>query len=285
MPFSVALILTMVAALDLAIHAGIARRVSPWARIRFGVFDWVLLRRLIGPSVGHATIYIAVNSVVVQGPRVVLSAMIGPAAVSIFSVFSTLARSIDHITALVTPVLQLEFARNASAEDGAVHSRRMVVYGSQFAIASYLILSVVIFLAGPFVIPAWTSYKITFDGKLLGVILVTSFFTQLGRSSQSYLMGHNLVQGASLVMLFLGVCGLVIGAALTLPFNVSGMAIGILISEALTTGILIALVAQYLKTPLLKFFSDQLDLTAGVQTAIRVSKTIKLRLRNSDSEF
>lgn len=260
MPVAAALISAVAGILDLGVHVGLARYTSPWARIRLGAFDKVLFRKLIGPSVGHATIYVAVNSVVVQGPRIALSATLGPTAVAVFGVYSTLVRSMEHITNLIAPVLQLEFARNSGTRDGAVSSRQMVIHGSRFAVASFLAGAGLIALSSPFVIPIWTGHKMAFDGDLLAILLATSFFTQLGRSGLAYLMGHNAVLRAAFVMLMLGLCGLGIGSTLTSFLDVSGMGLGFLVTEAVTTSCLIVFVAQGIGTSLLPFVRDQFDL-------------------------
>ncbi len=230
------------------------------------------------PSIGHATIYVAVNAVVVQGPRVALSAIAGPAAVAIFGIYGTLVQSIAHITNLIMPVLQLEFARNSGSEDRASASREMVIHGSRFAVANYLGVAAVILLTSPFVIPVWTSHKIAFDGGLLGIMLATSFFTQFGRSALSYLMGHNAVFLPALAMLLLGLGGLGVGSMLTPRFYVTGMGAGFLVSEALTAGVILMFAARHLNASLLPFVREQLDLFAGARELSRALKEHRHRL-------
>jgi O-antigen/teichoic acid export membrane protein len=231
-PLLVAGILTTTALLDLGAHIWCSRRLAPWATCKRFTLDLSLARRLAAPSLGNALLNIGVNGLTVQGPRLILSAMLGPASVAIYSVFVTAIRTIDTINGMMAAVMQAEFARRA-ASDGRQKTWQLVLAGGRLSFFGYLLMSAGILLAGPGLFGLWTHGTIPFRYALALPLLVGTLFTQIAKLPMSYLMGMNAVLSPAIGVLIGTAVGLSIGGSLLMLLGLPGMATGYAIGEAI----------------------------------------------------
>ena len=96
-PVALAALTAAVALIDLIIVIRLVRSAAPWARFDFGVMDLPLLRDQLRPALGFSCYNIASQGVLVLGPRLVLSALMGGSAVAIYAVYATAMRLVDQV--------------------------------------------------------------------------------------------------------------------------------------------------------------------------------------------
>jgi O-antigen/teichoic acid export membrane protein len=237
-PVVVAGILTATALLDLGTHIGFAARLAPWAGCNPRTFDRSLAAGLAAPSLGNALLNIGVNGLTVQGPRVVLSTVLGPASVAVYSVFVTAVRTADTINGMMAAVMQAEFARRADSE-GRHKTLQLLLAGGRLSFLGYLLMSLGILLAGPALFRLWTHGAIQFQYTIAIPLLVGTLFAQIGKMPMSYLMGMNTILAAAIGVLIGAAAGLLAGGGLLWLLGTPGMATGYAIGEGI--GMIVAL--------------------------------------------
>ena len=216
---------------DLLLNLLVSRGRVPWARFDFCHLDIAWARNFLRPTMGNFILSAAVSAVTVQAPRLVLSALLGPAAVGMFGVYANAMRVMEQFTGLISSTLIFEIARELGRER-LERVQSLILTATQFVLACSLVLSAAGLLTGPWVFAVWTQGKIAFGYALMAVFLLAGTVSQIGKVAQFYLVGSNRILGPSILML-LGAClGVAIGGALAGPLGVMGMAIGTLTAEA-----------------------------------------------------
>lgn len=272
-PSHAAITIACVAGLDLVVQTFLALRAAPWLNLRKIALDRDCLKLLLGPSIGTALLHLGVNFVGIQGPRIILSSVAGPAAVGIFSVYATANRVIDQVSSLMMSVLQLEFSRTSGAgETGA--TAQLLGVGGRINIASFLILACGLLVGGPLAFHIWTHGKVPFQYPLACAFLLATLFTQSAKVPLTYLMGANHLLRPVSAMLVAGVLGLALGAPLARAWGPLGMATGQIFSEALTLCVVAAFAARSIggsaKTLVLTQF-NLVDFVRQAQGLLRTS--------------
>src|SRR3954463_6804595 len=93
-PVHVAGMTAAAALIDLAAVTVLARRVAPWARMDVRQIDVRWLREQLRPALGFSGYNLATQGVMIQGPRLVLGAILGGPAVAVYAVYGTAMRLI-----------------------------------------------------------------------------------------------------------------------------------------------------------------------------------------------
>jgi len=101
-----AAIMAACAGLDFLVVATVASRQAPWARPDLRILEGAWFRAQIRPAVGYLLSNLSIQGVLVNGPRVVLGAILGGRAVAIYAIFrdiDTACRSAPDVDLGSTP--------------------------------------------------------------------------------------------------------------------------------------------------------------------------------------
>ena len=269
--------LVIVALLDLLVVVALARRFSPWATPDFAPVDLAWLRTQIRPGVGFALGSFATQGILLQGPRVVLGAVLGGNAVAVFSVFATATRLIDQAVFVFVFPLDMEVSRSVGRGE-LRRAYRLVIAGTQGSWLALALAGCSLIVLGPAIFHVWTAGRIEFDFGLMALFLLMSACIQLGRVSTYALMGTNRMYGPGALMLPATVLCLVLGGALAYRLGVSGMVLGVTAGEFAVAAIAIGALTRWLGRGPVGFLRDLLDVRAAVEHVPRLADRLLRRV-------
>lgn len=278
-PLGVAAVLVASPLLELVVVSTAARRAAAWARFDLRNFDVAWLKTHIRPAIGFLVSNLSTQSVLVQGPRIVLAAVLGGRAVAIYSVYSTAMRLVDQLLMIVSGPLEVEVARSVGRTE-ADKTFRLVVLGTQFAWIAFAGVAVALMVLGPWIFAIWTRGRVEFSYSLMALVIALSGFTQIGRVSVLALISANRMYGPSFVMLAVAGAGLGLGALLAPAFGVGGVVMGSALGELASSLYAVALLARWLERPVAAFFRETLDFNSSArELGDRVRGLVASRLR------
>lgn len=262
---------TAIALVSLVVHRAVAHRMTD-GMLRGGRrFDRALVRSLLPASLGSFILSFGVNTVTVHGTRLALSAFLGPQALAAFAVTMTAAKMIDQLNVSFVGVLQPEFSRLRGSGSPA-DTERLVMLGSQTALASFLLLAAGVLAVGPVAFELWTHGTIAFSYPLAMLLLAGILLMQTGKTTLYYLVGNNAVLGLGVGALASALAGLGLSIVAMPHWGVYGAAAGFVAGEALMLATVIACAAHRLGVPpfrLLRRLMSLGELPAALSPVIR----------------
>lgn len=254
--------------LDVTVNLLVCFHWVPWARFDFTKLDMSWAREFLRPTMGNFVLSVAVSAVIIQAPRVVLSIVVGPAAVAIYGVYAGAMRMMEQFTGLVISTVIMEVAR----EIGRKRLERvqlLVTSAIQFATTCALSVSLGLLALGPLVFEVWTRNKVAFDYRLMALFLFTGLVVQLGKVGQVYLVGSNRILRASILMFFGACLGVTVGGLLAPHWGGAGMGLGGLVGEVAITTVGIAGTAQGIRMPVWQLFAQSARIDIGLAMLLR----------------
>lgn len=263
-------ILIAAALLDLVCHIVMTGRLVPWAVYRPGRTDLQLFRGLVKPSLGNVILHAGVNAVVTQGPRVIISILLGPAAVAVFAVHATAVRLADQATSLIAGPLQVEVTH---AVGGSRLDRAMSLIAAGTQISAMLSLGAILVLAvaGPILFGYWSLGRIVFDYQLFVFLAVAIIATSIGKISLITVIGANRIFVPSLLLLPATATAMAIGAWFTQVYGVYGMGAGWMIAEIATSCIVIGAASNVLARSLPAYVIQMFNLTESKRQVLQLA--------------
>lgn len=245
---SAAVMVALIALLELFVIAVYARRAAPWARVDFRAFDRAWISSQAKPAIGFMVSNLATQGLMTQGPRVVLGALLGGPAVALYSVYATAMRFVDQLLLTLVMPLEVEIAHSSGRADlKQIH--RLIVLGTHFAWAMFLCVATGLLVLGPIVFRIWTAGRIEFSYGLMALFMCLSAANLQGRVSLHALISTNRLYGPSFLMLAFAAVSIGLGALLTPLLGVNGMVVGGIAGEIVNSAIVIVAVAYWLHEP------------------------------------
>lgn len=205
-----ATILTVLVDLALAIHC------AKWLSFRLSDFDPGAIRRVRAAAFGFFCIYVSTNLINLHVPRLIVSYSLGPAALSIFTVFVTYTRAPRNFALMVSQATQVEIGK-AFASDGREAARLLFTPMLRNALLFAGVLLAGELALAPIVIPAWTQGHVAVDWPLLTAAALVAF---VGTYFDSILVAASALNRVAYASIFYA-SGLVVGlgaAVALLPF-------------------------------------------------------------------
>lgn len=246
---SAAIVVALVALAELLVIAAYARRAAPWARMDLRAFDRTWIRSQAKPTIGFMVSNLATAGLMMQGPRVVLGALLGGPAVALYSIYATAMRFVDQLMLTLVMPLEVEIARSSGRGDfKQIH--RLIVLGTHFSWALFLCVTAGLLLFGPIVFRIWTAGRIEFSYGLMALFMCLSAANLQGRVSLHALICTNRLFGPSFLMLLFAAMSIGLGALLTRLMGINGMVLGGIAGEIINSAIVIVTVAYWLHKPL-----------------------------------
>lgn len=276
---SAAFTVCAIALLDLTVITVLARRsrFRPSPDPRHFDRSWLLSH--VKPSIGFLLSDFATQGVLVQGPRVVLSMVLGGPAVAVYAVYATAMRLTDQIVQMVAMPLHVEIAYSAGQND-LRRTYGLIVFGTQFGWIALLGVSCGLLLLGPFVFGLWTRGQIGFDHLLMSCFLCMAAANLLGRISAEALISTNRMFETAPLMPPLALAGIGIGAALAPGLGVAGMVVGGILGELAISALVVRAMARWLGIERGVFRRDLLELRPLVQHVSRLGSQVASRIRH-----
>lgn len=207
-----------------------ARRQCPWLAFRVSAVRWQTASSLIVPSVNNFLVFISVNIISVQLPRIFIPWALNLVALSSFAAMSTYFRTIRSFCAVAPMAVQTE----VSLAHGGGEKERLKRIGVM-TVTSMLWLSILgavgALIVGPFVFPLWTANVIPFDWRLgallaAGVACSTAFDAYL-----AILLAVNSLGRLPIIYLACTIAATVAGFFLAGPFGLNAYAAALIAPE------------------------------------------------------
>ena len=214
--------------------------------LTWGVRDarWAEVRAMTRPALSFM-MFPLTNALTFQGSTLLVGHLLGPAMVTVFNTYRTLARVAVQLTGVFSFALWAEFSRlygKGGAEAVVGLYKRSTRLGSLMAVG----LSVVLYLAGPLLLRLWTHGAIAYDGRLMVILLAYAAAGGIQHVSRVMLMAVNQHMGLAQWALGSAVFMLVLGAGLAASMGVAGVSLAMLLAEALMTTVCLVLAHRLL---------------------------------------
>lgn len=180
------------------------------------------------------------NALSFQGSTLLVGNLLGPAVVTVFNTYRTLARVAVQLTGIFSFALWAEFSRlfgQGGAQAVRAIYRRSSLIGGGLAVG----MSLVLFLVGPWLLNIWTHGVIVYNAGLMLVLLTYAAAGGVQHVSRVLLMATNQHMGLAQWSLFAAIFMLGLGALLAAPLGVMGVSIAMLISEFVMVGVCLLL--------------------------------------------
>ncbi len=275
---SAAVVIALVNLCELLVVTAAARRLAPWIHFRIGALDRSWLAAHARPALGFMLSNFSTGGVMLQGPRVVLSALVGGQAVAIYSVYSTAMRFVDQLLLSLVLPLEIEMAQCAGRrQESRIYD--LVIKGTHVSWVLFALVACGLQVFGPEVFRIWTGHRIEFSHILMLYFIAMSGANLVGRVSLHALICTNRLFGTSFVLLVTALLGLGIGATLTLDFGVRGMIAGGVASEIANSVVFIRATAGWLGKPPMVMLRDLLDVRHSVAQTRRLGLALTSRRR------
>ena len=275
---AVAIVIVAVQVVECAIFIALSRGIFPWARLSLGTFDRRWLKAQVKPGIGFGLSNLTTQSVLLQGPRVVLGSLLGGQAVAIYSVYATITRLLDQAVLLFAAPLEVEVAQ-CSERGELKRAYQLITFGTQFAWFSFAATAAVLMIFGPLIFHVWTGGRIVFSHELMALFLCVSAAAQIGRMSAHALIGSNRMYRPAAFMLPAALLALLTGSLLAVPLGVPGMVMGVVLGELAVSIIAIRAVTGWLGGSSFGFLRDLFRVQFLVKNLGLVTRRIRFRRR------
>jgi O-antigen/teichoic acid export membrane protein len=256
-PVDIAIIILSATLLNLLMNVAVALRWAPWISFKLRDFDIHALRRTWKASLGFFSMFVCMNIINVQAPRLLVFNYVGAEGLTTFSVLVTYTRVARLLALMVSQAGQVEIGR-AFAHGNLVVFKQLTetILAASVALAAILLMAEM--LAAPVAIPVWTRGNVAVHWDLLAVL---AFGSLAGTYFDAIWLAVSATNRISLVA---------IGYALS-------VAIGLLLGFLLFPWLGLLAVAGYLIVPEI----------GGAAAAIRSLRTIapSIRIRSTPLRF
>jgi len=228
-PFGVAVVVAAVEAAGFLVILVFAHRHSPWMKYGIAHASRETWRQIASPSLGFVGLTVA-NAISIQGPIIVLGAILGPSAVAVFATLRMLARAVVLFANLAFTTVRPEIAMAYGRDDiGLV--RRLNNRAVQFAawLAATAFVGLMIF--GPAIVDVWTVGRIPAPRTLLGLLLIAGLSTMLWNGIATALYATNNNRAIATIYGIAAAAGLAVLTFVTPQFGIIGAAATLAVVE------------------------------------------------------
>lgn len=222
--------------------AGLKKAV-PWLRYGTANASRLEMSRLLKPSLTSMFFPLG-NALNIQGMRIVVGMILGPAAVAIFTAIRTLSRAVIQpvtiLTRLIEPELAIAFGAGQHEQ-----LRKIFVKSSQIVLWSGLSVCVVLWFAGGKVLTVWTDGKVLLQEPLFSLLLLASLANILWGNALMVPYSTNRHNRIAVFYLLVNGAAAVILAAILVPvYGLGGAAAALLAVEMVMAVIAIMIALQ-----------------------------------------
>jgi len=175
-------------------------------------------------------------SFIIQGSTLLAGVVFGAAVVPVFVTLRTLSNMIRQGVGTLYhaswPELTSLEARGEYGRLAQVH-----LFMAKGVLSVSVAAAVLLHLAGPSIVQAWTGGRIRYDAVLMQAFLVLVLSQTWWMTSSLVLISSNNHRGLALVQIAAGAAGLVLGYALSGPWGPAGIVYGLALPDLLLCGL------------------------------------------------
>ncbi|CCD92763.1 membrane hypothetical protein [Bradyrhizobium sp. ORS 375] len=266
-PVHIAGLTATTALIDLVVVTVVARKLAPWARVDWRRIDVGWLREQLRPALGFSAYNLATQGVMIQGPRLVLGALLGGSAVAVYAVYATAMRLVDQLFLTVMAPAGVEISHAAGRKD-RTQLVRLVAFVVQLSLLAFAAVSLALMILGPVIFDWWTRHQVAFHHQLMILYLLMSGAGLPGRIAAQALISVNAMRKVAIITLAAAALSIALGAALVSASGLSGVLIGGIAGEAAISILLWRALQRWLALPLRDIMVEMTDL-AGSFTRLR----------------
>ena len=228
-PLVVAAVMAGVECLGFLTVLAFARHHSTWMHHGFSRVSGRVFRQLATPSIGFAG-FVVGNAISVQGPIIVIGAILGPTAVAIFATLRILARAVLMFANVVFATLRPEIAI-AYGRDDIDLMRRLNTRASQFALWLSVAAFAGLMVLGPWIVEIWTVGRIAVQQPLFAFLVLGAMGTLMWTGTATALLATNNSKEISVIYLISISAGLVVAAVAAHATSLGGVALVLALAE------------------------------------------------------
>ncbi len=221
----------------------------PWLRPRLAKARLGYLHGLITPSLANLMLSLA-NALRNQGLVIVVSVLLGPIAVVVFSVLRTLTRISLRLVVIISHAIEPEIAAAEGRKD-RVLQRRLYLTGLQSSLWFSLAAGLVLYFIGDVVLKLWTQGRVAMDHPLFIWLLLSGALAGIWHIPLSTLVAFNRQTRAALA--YVACAGLTVGLAFALVAatgRVAEAGLAMLIGDGLFAGYVLLAAGRMMGTPI-----------------------------------
>jgi len=199
--------------------------------IRWSVRDAKMneVRAMVKPAFSFMLFPLA-SALSFQGITLMVGQVLGPAAVALFNTYRTLARVSVQATSVFSHALWPEFSR-LYGEGGASAVLPIYKRSARLGMISSIVLSIILYIAAPFILKLWTHGAIAFEPFLMSVMLAYAAVSGSTHVPRILLLATNKHSKLALWLLMLAIISLGIAFAIGKIMGSVGFGLAMLISE------------------------------------------------------
>jgi O-antigen/teichoic acid export membrane protein len=217
-------------------------KVIPWLSFGWKHASRAQVAKLLRPSLASLAFPLG-EAMNIQGMRLVVGLILGPAAVAVFSSIRTLCRSTMKPVTIAARLIEPEIA----LAYGASHFeliRKLFIRSSQITLWTTMFACAVLWLSGEFLFGLWTKNYIALDAPLFLILLLASAVNCLWSVGLMVPYATNRHQGIALFYTVTQLGGLLLTVLFSCQLGIYGAGLALMTVESvLTFGVL----AQALK--------------------------------------
>ena len=240
----------------------LGQRASGGLRLGFRHASTKDLRGMLYPALSFMA-FAMTNALSFQGITILVGLLAGAPAVALFNTYRTLARVAVQFTSIFSLALWPEFAR-LYGEGGLAKVYPVFRRSMMLGIATSIIISVALYVISPVLIKVWTQNRIAFSPMLMFLLLTYAAVGGFWHVPRVLLMSTNQHVSLSGWSIVAAVASVALGWVLGEVWEVDGVALSMLLSEALIATICIRLALNLFrhrermvdKTPLERAFRN-----------------------------
>ncbi|RZL02118.1 MAG: hypothetical protein EOP36_08830 [Rubrivivax sp.] len=197
------------------------------------------VRAMLRPALSFMLFPLA-NAISFQGITLLVGQQFGPAVVTVFNTYRTIARVAVQVTATFGHALWAEFSR-LFGQAGAAAVRPVYQRSLLLGLALSVGLSLVLCAAGPELLRLWTHGAVAFDASLMVILLAYAAVCGSWHVPRVLLMATNQHMGLAQWSLLASVLAFGLSHALAQTWSIDGVGLGMLLSEFGIAGLCITL--------------------------------------------
>lgn len=212
----------------------VLHRTVPWSTFRPEVPHVQTFKELFAPGVAFMAFPLGI-ALAFQGMTIVVGAVLGAAAVAVFSTTRTVTRVVPQVLSAIGLAIWPEMSSSIGSGD-VDRARAILRRATQLSIVATVASVVLLAIAGPSIIDWWTHGALVPPPDLLNVLLLGVLCNSIWSVASIALAATNRHRRMAIVFLVGTVAALVVAVPLTATLGVLGAALALLAIDVAMVG-------------------------------------------------
>ncbi len=243
-----------------------------------------LLKTLIKPAMANMAIPLA-NAINIQGMLLVVGNLLGPVTVVTFSTLRALTRFTIQMVYSISHAFEPEMAVAWGNEDkNDLH--KLYINNLRLSFWSSMLLAVILFLSGEWIVNIWTHGKVFIDRGLFNLLLISAVASGIWYGGMNLLKAGNRHIRATIGYVLTSTLAIMLAIVLVHINNrLSSTGVALVVMDGLMMVFLFTYAADYIKIPIRFLIRTILDLPSMLRElltfGIKLSGIVSPRLKSS----